>query len=85
MIKLDTVSKEMLNNWNNDMLEIWIEVYSIVISKIVRKKDVTNNFNILDACKQKVATMSDRNQTIKVRIKVAQFVGLLAKYESFGD
>lgn len=85
MIKLDTVSKEMLKNWNNDMLEIWIEVYSIVISKIVRKKDVTNNFNILDACKQKVATMSDRNQTIKVRIKVAQFVGLLAKYESFGD
>ena len=52
------------------MLEIWIEVYAIVISKIINKKSV-NQFNVLDACKQKVSTMSDRNQTIKVRIKVA--------------
>ena len=74
----------MLNNWNTDMLEIWIEVYAIVISKIVNKKGV-NKSEVLDDCKQKVTTMSDRNQTIKVRIKVAQFVGLLAKYKAFGN
>jgi hypothetical protein len=61
LIKLDTISKDMLNNWNTDMLEIWIEVYAIVISKIVNKKNVNNQFKILDDCKNKVSTMSDRN------------------------
>ena len=59
----------MLNNWNADMLEIWIEVYAIVISKIIKKKSL--NTKVLEECRNKVANMSDRNQTIKVRIKVA--------------
>ena len=50
LVKLETISKEMLNNWNSDILEIWIEVYAIVISKLVNKKSV-NQFNILEACR----------------------------------
>lgn len=40
----------MLNNWNSDILEIWIEVYAIVISNLINKKSV-NQFNMLEACR----------------------------------
>ena len=73
----------MLAEWSADILEIWTEVYAIVLSQIQKKTDKGDKYN--NSCRKTVVKMSDRNQAIKVRIRVAGLVGFLAKYDSMGS
>jgi len=85
-IKIEAI--RMLQQWSADILEIWTEVYTMALSEIVklnRKQPVAELESLFLECKQTVQKMSDRNQTIKVRLKAASLVGQLAKYDSLGD
>ena len=85
-IKIEAI--RMLQQWSADILEIWTEVYTMAFSEIVklnRKQPVAELESLFLECKQTVQKMSDRNQTIKVRLKAASLVGQLAKYDSLGD
>ena len=72
----------MLQQWSTDILDIWTEVYALVLAKLI--KDDVDKLNNQDECRKTVAKMADRNQSIKVRTKVASLLGFLEKYESLG-
>ncbi len=73
----------MLAEWSTDILEIWTEVYAMVLSQLQKKTDKRDKYNA--ACRKTIVHMSDRNQAIKVRIRVAGLLGFLAKYDSMGS
>ena len=76
-------SLQMLQQWSPDILEIWTEVYALVVSKLVKTgKDFAKT---TEECRKTVSRMADRNQAIKVRIKVPGLIGFLAKYDSIGS
>lgn len=82
LVLLEQESTKMLAEWSSDILEIWTEVYAIVLAQL-NKIEKTEKYNT--ACRKIVVTMSDRNQAIKVRIQVASLIGFLAKYDSIGS
>ena len=71
----------MLQLWSSDILEIWTEVYALAIA---RKTSTIGSMD-LDECKQTVLKMAERNQAMKVRVKSANLLGFLAKYNSLGS
>ena len=76
----------MLGQWSADILEIWTEVYALTLAKIVEKVgNCSEADGHIDECVRIVQRMTDRNQTIKVRIKAASLLGFLAKFNSLGN
>ena len=86
-VKAESIN--MLQQWSADILEIWTEVYTLTLAALTKLEKRSGDTKDLEStyleCKQTVQKMSDRNQTIKVRIKAASLVGQLAKYDSIGD
>ena len=93
LFKIKDQSLVMLQQWSADILEIWAEVYSLSLARITQLEkqnqklqgDLSDLDPLFQECKQIVQKMSDRNQTIKVRIKAASLVGQLAKFDSLGS
>lgn len=83
MLKKETL--QMLSLWNTDILEIWVEIYAIIMSKLIKLEEFQEQSTVLkEECRKAVITMAERNQAAKVRIKAANLLGLLAKYDSLG-
>lgn len=75
----------MLSLWNSDILEIWVEVYALTMSQLIKQEEFKDQVTDLkEECRKTVITMAERNQTIKVRIKSADLLGFIAKYDSLG-
>ena len=68
LLKIETL--KILSLWNFDLLEIWVEVYALVLAKLV-KLDRGDLPSLQEECRKTLIGMAERNQAIKVRIKAA--------------
>jgi hypothetical protein len=50
----------MLSQWSADILEIWTEVYALVLSKIVAR-NLESSKDDIEECKKTVYAMMDKN------------------------
>ena len=60
--QLKNVALEMLKLWNADIIEIWVEVYAIVLAKMVREEEFKDSWEtIRQEGRKTVITMAERN------------------------
>lgn len=60
LVQIKNESLKMLSCWSADILEIWTEVYAMVLSQIVTRNLDSNKDDIFE-CKKTVYTMMDKN------------------------
>ena len=67
----------MLKQWSKGVLDKWIDVYTLVIKELSKKK-----CDLSKECIEIVLKMSDMSQTISVRVSSAYFLGSIARNQA---